>query len=205
MTGPDTQIVSDLARRVAAIRPKARRRLIAIAGAPASGKSTLAADLVAALGATASLVPMDGFHLDNRLLDTRGLRSRKGAPQTFDAAGFVHLVRRLAVEDEVVSPVFDRTRDIAIAGARAVGPDTETAVVEGNYLLLNQAPWSELQQHWDLSVMLDVSEEVLTRRLIQRWRDHGLDPELAEARARSNDLANALHIIDHSVGPDIRL
>ncbi len=133
------------------------------------------------------------------------MRSRKGAPQTFDAAGFVHMVRRLAVEDEVVIPVFDRTRDIAIAGARAVGPDTETAVVEGNYLLLNDAPWTELQQLWDFSVFLDVSEATLRDRLIRRWRDHGLDPAAAEARATSNDLPNAMHVARNSASADVTL
>ena len=199
------QTVSTLARRVNSIQPKARRRLIAIAGPPASGKSTLAEQLVAELGPTAALVAMDGYHLDNRLLDARGLRPRKGTPQTFDASGFVHTVRRLATEDEVAFPVFDRCQDIAISGAQSVGRETETVVVEGNYLLLHEAPWSELHRFWDLTVSLNVPEETLTRRLIQRWRDYGLSLEQAEARARSNDLLNALYVTDYSVGADIRL
>ncbi len=81
---------------------------------------------------------MDGFHLDNRILDARGLRPRKGAPETFDAAGFIHMIRRLATEDEVIIPVFDRPRDIAIAGAQVIGATTKIAVVEGNYLLLER-------------------------------------------------------------------
>jgi len=205
MSGPAAHIVENLARRVDTLLPKARRRLIAIAGGPGSGKSTLAEDLVGKLGPTAALVPMDGFHLDNRLLDARGVRPRKGAPQTFDAAGFVHMMRRLTSEDEVVFPVFDRAQDIAIAGARVVGPDTETVVVEGNYLLLQQAPWSELHQLWDLSVILDVPEETLTCRLIQRWRDYGLDLEQAEARARLNDLPNALLVARSSIKADVIL
>ncbi len=205
MTGPGADVVDRLIRRVGAVRPKARRRLIAIAGAPASGKTTLAAELAEALGARAILVPMDGFHLDNRILDARGLRPRKGAPQTFDGAGFVHMIRRLASEDEVVIPVFDRARDIAIAGASVVGPETETAVVEGNYLLLDEKPWRALRPLWDLSVYLKVPEDTLRARLIQRWLDHGLNPQAAEARATSNDLPNALHIARHSSEADIVL
>ncbi len=205
MTGPGADVVDRLIRRVGAVRPKARRRLIAIAGAPASGKTTLAAELAEALGARAILVPMDGFHLDNRILDARGLRPRKGAPQTFDGAGFVHMIRRLASEDEVVIPVFDRARDVAIAGASVVGPETETAVVEGNYLLLDEEPWRALRPLWDLSVYLKVPEDTLRARLIQRWLDHGLNPQAAEARATSNDLPNALHIARHSSEADIVL
>ncbi len=205
MTGPGADVVDRLIRRVGAVRPKARRRLIAIAGAPASGKTTLAAELAEALGARAILVPMDGFHLDNRILDARGLRPRKGAPQTFDGAGFVHMIRRLASEDEVVIPVFDRARDIAIAGASVVGPETEIAVVEGNYLLLDEQPWRALRPLWDLSVYLKVPEDTLRARLIQRWLDHGLNPQAAEARATSNDLPNALHIARHSSEADIVL
>ncbi len=205
MTGPGADVVDRLIRRVGAVRPKARRRLIAIAGAPASGKTTLAAELAEALGARAILVPMDGFHLDNRILDARGLRPRKGAPQTFDGAGFVHMIRRLASEDEVVIPVFDRARDIAIAGASVVGPETEIAVVEGNYLLLDEQPWRALRPLWDLSVYLKVPEDTLRARLIQRWLDPGLNPQAAEARATSNDLPNALHIARHSSEADIVL
>ncbi len=205
MTGPGADVVDRLIRRVGAVRPKARRRLIAIAGAPASGKTTLAAELAEALGARAILVPMDGFHLDNRILDARGLRPHKGAPQTFDGAGFVHMIRRLASEDEVVIPVFDRARDIAIAGASVVGPETETAVVEGNYLLLDEEPWRALRPLWDLSGYLKVPEDTLRARLIQRWLDHGLNPQAAEARATSNDLPNALHIARHSSEADIVL
>jgi len=197
--------VAQLARRVRAIKPAQRRRLIAIAGPPASGKSTLAADLVAQLGPTAVLVPMDGFHLDNRILDARGLRARKGAPETFDAAGFVHMIGRLATEDEIAIPVFDRTRDIAIAGAQIVGPDTDTAIVEGNYLLLNASPWDMLHPLWDLSVFLNVPESELTTRLIRRWLDHGLSARDAETRARANDLPNAVLIIENSVTADISL
>lgn len=176
---------------------------MAIAGAPGSGKSTLAEQVVQGLGARAALVPMDGFHLDNRVLGPRGLLPRKGAPESFDAAGFVHMVGRLALEAEVMIPVFDRGRDIAIAGAAVVGPDVQIAVVEGNYLLLDQDPWRGLQPVWDMTVMLDVPLKELHRRLVQRWVGHGHPVDQAEARALSNDLPNAEQVVRGSVAADI--
>ncbi|MDQ7776443.1 AAA family ATPase [Paracoccus aminovorans] len=181
----------------------AGRRLVAIVGAPGSGKSTLAEGLVAAVPG-AVLVPMDGFHLDNRLLDQDGLRARKGAPETFDAEGFVALIRRLKQGGAVVYPVFDRDRDLAVAGAGRVEEQARLVVVEGNYLLLDRAPWRELAGLWDLSVMLDVPAEELRRRLTARWQGLGQSP--AEVLAHlENDLANAETVADHSLPADLRL
>ena len=178
--------------------PSGGRCLIALAGPPGSGKSSLSAPLVAELtrrGRPAALVPMDGFHLDNRILNARGLLPRKGAPETFDAAGFLALITRLKHGEEVIAPCFDRDRDIAIAGAVEIPASTETAVVEGNYLLFDEAPWRSLAPLWDLSVFLDVPEKELRRRLVNRWKDHGLDDRAALERAEGNDLANARRIL----------
>ncbi|KGJ11416.1 nucleoside/nucleotide kinase family protein [Paracoccus versutus] len=179
------------------------RRIVAILGAPGSGKSTLAAQLVAGLD-DAVLVPMDGFHLDNRLLEADGLRGCKGAPETFDAAGFVALVRRLKAGGEVVHPVFDRGLDLAIAGAGRVEAGHRLVVVEGNYLLLDRAPWRELAGLWDLSVMLDVPIEELRRRLTARWQGLGRSP--AEVMAHlENDLGNAELVLRESLPADLRV
>lgn len=184
------------------------RLRIAIAGPPGAGKSTLAEALVARLnrdGPQAALVPMDGFHLDNALLRKRDLLQRKGAPETFDAAGFLHLVQRLGTEPEVVLPLFDRVLDIAVAGAAEVTAETRIVVVEGNYLLLDAALWDQLAPFWDLTVFLDVDREELERRLIQRWLDHGHDPSAARARALSNDIPNARRVLAESRPADVRV
>jgi len=196
--GPDSR-TSLLAARIAALRPGRRRLLVAIAGPPGSGKSTLAAALVAQLqadGCAVALVPMDGFHLDNTVLAARGLLPRKGAPETFDAAGFIHMVGRLRAGAEVVVPLFDRARDLAIAGAAVVPAAAQVVVLEGNYLLFDEDPWRDLAPLWDLSVGLDVPIEVLRDRLVARWRHHGLTPQDAVLRAELNDLPNARRIRD---------
>lgn len=179
---------------------KGARVLVAVAGAPGSGKSTLAGALAARLDG-AVLVPMDGFHLDDRVLNARGLRARKGAVETFDAGGFAVLVGRLAAPGtEVIFPVFDRSREIAIAGAGVVAPDHRVVVIEGNYLLLDRAPWNGL--HYDLTVWLDVPEIELERRLTGRWQGHGKDTDQIAAHLR-NDLANARFVARHSRPADL--
>lgn len=210
MSQPEAAIrrhARELARRIEAI-PRGRRLLVALAGAPASGKSALAEATVAELrrvGAAAEVVPMDGFHLDNRILSARGLLHRKGAPETFDAAGFVALMRRIREGGEVVFPVFDRARDIAIAGAGVIEAACEIVLVEGNYLLFDAPPWGELADLWDLSVWLEVPEAELLRRCTQRWLDHGHAPEAALARARDNDIANARRISGARLPADLVL
>jgi len=197
--------LSKLVERINHTPARGRRKLIAIAGAPASGKSTLAALLVQDLGPCAKLVPMDGFHLDNDILTARGLLDRKGAPQTFDVAGFLDLVSRLRDEEEILFPLFDRKLDRAIADADSVGPDIDIVVIEGNYLLLDAPIWTDLHSHWDLSVFLYVHSDVLRNRLIQRWVDHGLTKADAIARAEGNDLPNAELVLNQSIKADVTL
>ena len=187
---------------------KGSRKLIAVAGPPGSGKSSVSAALCSVLqqaGHSAAVVPMDGFHLDNGILMQRGLLERKGSPATFDAAGFLHLVRRIAAGEDVVYPVFDRDRDIAIAGAAHLPSDTEFVLVEGNYLLLKDAPWCDLRPLWTLAIGIDTAREVLAHRLLQRWLDHGLPEVQALARRDANDMPNADLVLSCSAAPDLTI
>ncbi|SDE02773.1 nucleoside/nucleotide kinase family protein [Limimaricola pyoseonensis] len=207
MALPDlTSQINAMADRVHDLAGRKPRVIVGIAGAPGSGKSTLAEELGRRLERqklSSRVVPMDGFHLDNRLLDARGLRTRKGAPETFDARGFIVLMRRLARGEEVVAPVFERTRDIAIAGAQLVETDTRVVIVEGNYLLFDEAPWSELAGLWDLSAYLDVPIADLRARLIARWLGHNLSRAAATQRAMHNDVPNAQRVIDRALPADL--
>ncbi len=180
------------------------RTLVAIAGPPASGKSTLAAGLVDAVVArdgagAAALVPMDGYHLDNTDLEARGLSEVKGAPQTFDAEAFVALIRKIRTDDGPIGyPLFDRALDATVPDAGVLAAGTPLVVVEGNYLLLQDGVWSELADLFDLTVFLSAPLSELRARLVERWLSYGLSPTEAEARAEGNDIVNAKHVIAKS-------
>ncbi|MCY4203415.1 MAG: hypothetical protein OXD38_12545 [Aestuariivita sp.] len=198
-----TKTIEELVFKIRAVPTKCKRRLIAIAGPPTAGKSTLAETLQNVLNKTrnaiATTVPMDGFHLDNRLLALSGLQKYKGSPETFDVDGFVTLVKRLTVEDFVYYPIFDRTQDQAIAGSGVVTPDCETIVIEGNYLLFDEPLWSELVPFWDFSIWIDVDEEEIRNRCMQRWVKLGLSEEEAKERTEQNDLRNTRRIMNARV------
>lgn len=203
-----TNHVTALADMIHDLRDTQSRVLVGVAGAPASGKSTLAEEVAKRLRlqrCPAHVVPMDGFHLDNDILDARGLRARKGAPETFDAQGFVLMVDRLRKGQEVVIPRFDRARDIAIAGATAVAADCPVVLVEGNYLLFDEYPWAQLAPLWDIAAYIDVPIEDLRSRLIQRWLTHGLSRTAATKRAEGNDIPNAQRVIDRALPADLIL
>ncbi|MEO1638114.1 MAG: nucleoside/nucleotide kinase family protein [Pseudomonadota bacterium] len=201
-----TEHVTTLAEHVLA--RDADRLLVAVTGAPGSGKSTLAAELAKHLtkrGRKSALVPMDGFHLDNSILAARGLTARKGAPETFDMHGFQRLVAALRDGGEVIAPIFDRTRDIAIAGAIVIPPSARVVVLEGNYLMFDEPPWDTLADQWDMSVRLDVPMPELRARLIHRWLALNYSRAVATRRAESNDVPNAQRIIDKAIPCDFTL
>jgi pantothenate kinase len=199
-----------LARHLLTLDP-GRRVICAVAGAPASGKSTLAEALVDRINAqapgVAALLPMDGFHYDDLHLVPAGLRPRKGAPETFDAGGLRHMLMRLKSneEDTVAVPLFDRRIEIARAGARLIPRSVRVIVAEGNYLLLKRAPWGALSPYFDVTVMIDVPEEELRRRLRQRWVDLGLGPHEIARKLDENDLPNGRTVRDESSDADFRV
>ncbi len=207
--GAATDLDALAARLLAAAADDGGGRLIvALAGPPGAGKSHLAQALVSRLeiarpGAVA-LLGMDGFHFDDAVLRARGRLAQKGAPDTFDVAGLAHCLARIrAGAAPVAVPVFDRRLELSRAAAALIDPGAAIVVVEGNYLLLDQPPWSDLGPLFDLSVMIAVPEPVLRARLEARWRHFGLGPEAARARIELNDLPNARQVARASRPADL--
>lgn len=176
------------ARALAAGKPG--RVLLGLAGAPASGKSTLAAALAAAVPG-AVVLPMDGFHLDDAVLNARGQRARKGAPHTFDAAGFAAMLARLRAGETVYAPLFDRDLELSRNAAIEIGPEARLVVVEGNYLLHDEGDWAAVRPLLDACWFLDLPEADLEARLEARWQAYGLDDAARAAKIEGNDLPNA--------------
>lgn len=204
--------MSSTAEIVARLRQRAEpfsRYMVGIAGPPGSGKSTIAKELREALvqaGESAVVVPMDGFHFDDAILNARGDRARKGAPHTFDVAGFEVLLKRIKLrEPEIAIPVFDRSMELSRAGADIVADDTKFIVVEGNYLLLKPTPWDRLKPLFDFTIFLNVSEAVLEQRLMERWHGFGFSDEKAKAWIASNDMPNIRTVLSESALADLTL
>lgn len=202
-------IFESLLNRIIQEASQKKRLIVAIAGPPGSGKSTLAEELregLAAKGKNAQVLPMDGFHLDNELLQERGLLDRKGAPETFDVRGFsdiIYAIRR--ADEEVLVPIFDRSREITIGSARAIDVKSEIIIAEGNYLLLDEAPWSRLKDHFDLTIFINPGEAELSLRLRQRWTSYGYDEQTIAAKVDGNDMPNGRRVIENSRPADVAL
>ena len=183
---------ADLVERVRALIVPGERRILGLTGAPGAGKSTLAAALAQALGEAVAVVGMDGFHLANEELERLGRRGRKGAPDTFDAGGYVALLRRLRYAGETVyAPRFDRDLEQSIGSAVPVFAGMPLVITEGNYLLLEQGAWGEVRPLLDAVWFLAPPEHVRLSRLIGRHQAHGRSRADAEAWVSRVDQENA--------------
>lgn len=185
--------IASLVGRARALPARGQRAVLGICGAPGAGKSTLAAEIADALGESAVLIPMDGFHLANAELERLGRRDRKGAPDTFDAAGFVSLLERLRQEtdDVVYAPIFWREIEEPIAGAIAIDRRVPIVVTEGNYLLHDQEAWSRIRPLLDACWYVEGPEDERLRRLVARHVEFGKTPDEAHEWVRRSDEANA--------------
>jgi pantothenate kinase len=193
---PGVMCLPELCARARTLAAVGGRTLLGITGAPGAGKSTLGRVVVEEIGLGARLVAMDGFHLSRTRLAELGRLDRKGAPDTFDVAGLVALVRRLRdrLEDtsEVIyAPEFRRDLEEPIAGAIAVEPDVRLVVVEGNYLLIPEEPWSQLHGLFDEVWYCETDEATRLANLIARHQAYGKSQQDARRWALGPDQRNA--------------
>jgi len=183
-----------LARIQEHLEKSSERVLIGIIGKPGAGKSTLSKFLMAKLSKElVTVVPMDGYHLSNKVLKDLKRSDRKGAPDTFDVAGFVSLVKRIRSEQtqNIYYPIFDRAIEESIAAQGVVTSATKVVIIEGNYLLHDEGGWEVINDLLDESWMVDVDDDKRISRLISRHIAYGKDPEAAKAWAKGTDEVNA--------------
>ncbi len=174
------------------------RRILGIAGAPGAGKSALTERLIAALEGLAICVPMDGFHLSNEILDSRGSRARKGAIDTFDDGGYAALLERLRQQDPsegtIYAPEFRRDLEQSIGSALPIDPEIPLVITEGNYLLQDTGTWPRARASMDETWYLLTDETVRQERLITRHESYGRSAVEARMWALGSDEQNARFI-----------
>ncbi len=205
-TNPPMPLPELCQQRIHQLLAGASRNILGIVATPGAGKSTLAQAIQTQFGDAVQVVPMDGFHLANSELQRLGRRNRKGAPDTFDAAGYVNLMRRIHAQsaDEVIyAPEFRREMEEAIAGAIAVQPSTRLIVTEGNYLLLEDAPWNQLRAVLDDIWYLDVPDDLRYSRLLARHMHFGRTEQQARDWIASTDEPNAVRIAQGRARADV--
>lgn len=199
-----------LTDRVRDLAASGERVLIGIAGCPGAGKSTLAgwlADRLTASGLPAVWVPMDGFHLADVALEGLGRLGRKGAMDTFDAHGYLALLRRVRSEtgNVVYAPSFDREIEQPIAGAIAVPPLARVVVSEGNYLLAGDGAWPQVRAAMTEVWYADLDDRVRLERLVRRHVHFGKSPGHATRWVAEVDEPNAALIRATRDRADLRI
>ena len=181
--------IDDAAALIAARGQHVERLLVGIAGPPGAGKSTTARTLAARLGGV--VVPMDGWHLPLADVQRVGRADRRGAPDTFDAAGFVAFVAELrTLETTCSAPDFSRVTHDPVPGAIEVAPEASPVFVEGNYLLLDEPPWSRLERLFDLTLYVDCDDVRRRSALVERHVAGGMSRVVAERFVAESDECN---------------
>lgn len=195
---PLPPIPTDALARIDALLAPGRRVLLGLTGPPGAGKSTLAEALAAHFGARAQIVPMDGFHLANAELLRLGRAGRKGAPDTFDAAGYVALLARVRAQRPgdapVYAPAFHREIEEAVAGSIPIQPETTLLIAEGNYLLFDEGDWAGVRPLLDACWYVGGDDDLRVQRLVARHEAFGRSPADARAWVAGTDEPNARRI-----------
>lgn len=207
MTGMSSpQVLESLAADAVTVGEGATRAVLGIAGTPGAGKSTLVELLLAMIDARrgagwAAHVPMDGFHLADAQLRRLGLLDRKGAPETFDPAGYAHLLERVRIQtdSDVYAPGFDRALEQPLAAALVVPKTARLVITEGNYLLLDRPAWASARRAMDAVWFVSSDDQVRTDRLIARHVAFGKSPHAARSWVAAVDESNA-EVVSSTMG-----
>ena len=201
--------IEQLAETAVALVPEGRRAVLGIAGTPGAGKTTLAESLVSAVGRLrgpdwVAHVPMDGFHLADVQLERLQALGRKGAPDTFDAEGYAHLLQRIRRESEswVYAPGFDRTLEQPLAAAMVVPPSARLVISEGNYLLLDGGSWPHARAAMDEVWFVSGDDQVRLERLVERHVTFGKHLHAARTWVETSDERNADLVAPSAVRAD---
>ncbi|WP_440910365.1 AAA family ATPase [Candidatus Pelagibacter sp.] len=199
------ELISDLIKKLDNTK---NRYLIALAGPPASGKTTVSEKITKDLnlkGYPSNILQMDAFHYDNGILENKGLLSKKGSSETFDVMGLKNFLNRLNDEDEVIVPIFDRSLELSKSSAVIISKKTRVIIVEGNYLLLNSEPWKKLHNYFQSKIIIDCEEKIREERLIKRWENFNLSKEEIHKKVYENDLPNGFNVLKNSIEADYTL
>lgn len=198
-------------------KEKGSRVLAMLAAPPGAGKSTLLSFLEYLARQNPDIgnvqtIGMDGFHRKQEYLlshtairDGKEIRmvDIKGSPITFDFEKLETMVKRVASGDVCGWPVYDRHLHNPVENAIQVTGDI--VILEGNYLLLDEGGWRNLQDNADYTIMIKADEELLRRRLISRRVASGHPAEDAESFVEFSDLYNARSCLEHSRPADLTL
>ncbi|KAK3201325.1 hypothetical protein GRF29_185g623412 [Pseudopithomyces chartarum] len=223
-----TTTILNLAKRIEALLARQQssdspaRLLIALAGVPGSGKSTVSQALLLELAAKGIedvvVVPMDGFHYTKKILrtfkDSENAFKRRGAPFTFDADAFLSLVREMKAmpltesaetEQVLYAPSFDHAIQDPITKGIPVPSRSRIVIIEGNYTLLDQDPWREVAALCEEKWFVDTPRDVALERLVQRHIAAGIETDIEKSveRVKANDLVNGDLIRSLLIEPDV--
>jgi pantothenate kinase len=183
------------------------RLMVAVAGPPGSGKTAFATILVAVVNAEAGenvavLVGLDGWHYPNDYLETHyverdgesvALRRIKGSPETFDAPAAFASLSEIRQGGAISFPIYSRELHDPVSGG-AVDASHRIVVVEGNFLLLDETPWSGFRRLFDVCMFISASSRVLVEGLRERHLRGGRTLEAAERQIHEIDLPNAARV-----------